>query len=99
MSIDGPKHLHDAHRVTRTGRGTFDKTIAGIRMLQREGVPFHVISVLSRQGMNAPQEMLDFYLSEGIEDVCFNVEESEGDHVSGLFAADDAQRALQEFLE
>ena len=34
--------------------------------------------------MDAPQEMLDFYLAEGIEDVCFNVEESEGEHVSGL---------------
>jgi len=38
VSIDGPKHLHDAHRVTRTGRGTFDQTIAGIRVLQKEGV-------------------------------------------------------------
>src|SRR5271170_5259922 len=98
VSIDGPKHIHDAHRVTRSGRGTFDKTIAGIRMLQRECVPFHVISVLSQQGMNAPREMLDFYLSEGIEDVCFNVEESEGDHVSGLFAADDAQESFRRFL-
>jgi uncharacterized protein len=98
VSIDGPKHLHDAHRVTRSGRGTFDKTVAGIRLLKREQVPFHVISVLSQQGMNAPREMLDFFLSEGIEDVCFNVEESEGDHVSDLFAADDAKESFKNFL-
>jgi uncharacterized protein len=98
VSIDGPKHLHDAHRVTRTGRGTFDKTIAGIRMLKNEGVPFHVISVLSQEGMKAPQEMLDFYLSEGIDDICFNVEESEGDHVSALFAGENAQGAFKRFL-
>jgi uncharacterized protein len=98
VSIDGPKHLHDAHRVTRSGRGTFDKTIAGIRTLQRESVPFHVISVLSQQGMEAPREMLDFYLSEGIEDICFNVEESEGDHVSGLFATTDPQERFTRFL-
>jgi uncharacterized protein len=98
VSVDGPKHLHDAHRVTRSGGGTFDKTIAGIKLLQREMVPFHVISVLSEQGMNAPQEMLDFYLAAGIEDVCFNVEESEGAHVSGLFAAGDAQRRFAAFL-
>jgi uncharacterized protein len=42
--------------------------------------------------------MLDFFLSEGIEDVCFNVEESEGDHVSDLFAADDAQESFKSFL-
>lgn len=98
VSVDGPKHLHDAHRVTRSGRGTFDKTIAGIRVLQREGVPFHVISVLSPEGLAAPQEMLDFYLSEGIEEICFNVEESEGDHVSELFAAADAAGAFRRFL-
>jgi uncharacterized protein len=98
VSIDGPKHLHDAHRVTRTGRGTFDKTIAGLRVLQKEGVPFHVITVLSQEGIKAPQEMLDFYLSEGIDDICFNVEESEGDHVSGLFATTDARGVFKRFL-
>src|SRR5277367_5314966 len=98
VSIDGPRHLHDAHRLTRSGRGTFDKTLAGIRMLQREKVPFHVISVLSLSGMSEPREMLDFYLSEGIEDICFNVEESEGDHVSGLFAAGDSRERFQRFL-
>src|SRR5271154_6081919 len=99
VSIDGPKHLHDAHRVTRTGQGTFDRTLAGIRMLRKREVPFHVISVLSSAGLAAPQEMLDFYLSEGIEDVCFNVEESEGSHVSSLFAAADPQGAFKSFLD
>jgi uncharacterized protein len=98
VSIDGPKHLHDAHRVTRSGRGTFDKSMAGIRVLQKESVPFHVISVLSHEGIKAPQQMFDFYLAEGISDVCFNVEESEGDHVSDLFAKDDAEGAFKRFL-
>ena len=98
VSIDGPKHLHDAHRLTRTGGGTFDKTLAGIHMLKQQNVPFHVISVLSELGANAPREMLDFYLSEGIEDICFNVEESEGEHVSGLFAGADARGRFRYFL-
>src|SRR5277367_3122682 len=82
VSVDGPRHLHDAKRVTRSGAGTFDRTIAGIRLLRKEKIPFHVISVLSEAAMNSPEELLNFYLSEGIEDVCFNVEESEGDHIS-----------------
>lgn len=98
VSIDGPRHLHDANRVTRSGKGTFDKTLAGIRLLKREQVPFHVITVLGRSSMCASQEMLDFFLSEGVEDICFNVEESEGDHVSGLFSAADARSAFQRFL-
>jgi uncharacterized protein len=99
VSIDGPQRMHDAQRITRSGRGTFEKTLAGIRMLRQHQVPFHVISVLSGAAMEAPQEMLDFYISEGIEDICFNVEESEGAHVSGLFAAGDAQGRFKRFLE
>jgi uncharacterized protein len=98
VSVDGPKHLHDVHRVTRSGRGTFDRAIEGIRMLRREQVPFHVISVLSAAALDSPQQMLDFYLAEGIEDICFNVEESEGDHVSGLFAADGVRSRFRRFL-
>ena len=88
VSIDGPRDLHDRHRKTRSGKGTFDKTLAGIRCLRANGVAFHVISVLSRDSLAMPDELLEFYLCEGIDQVCFNIEESEGDHVSDLFAPD-----------
>jgi uncharacterized protein len=98
VSIDGPKHFHDRHRLTRSGRGTFDTTIAGIRLLRRHEVPFHVISVLSAASMAAPREMFDFYLAEGIEQVCFNVEESEGDHISQSFGEIGIEAAYYRFL-
>jgi uncharacterized protein len=98
VSIDGPKRLHDRNRLSRSGRGTFDKTIAGIRLLRRHEVPFHVISVLSMDGMLAPREMFDFYVDEGIQHVCFNVEESEGDYVSQSFANTDVEAAYYRFL-
>jgi uncharacterized protein len=98
VSIDGPKHLHDRNRITRSGRGTFDKTIIGIRLLRRHEVPFHVISVLSTASMAAPRELFEFYVEEGIERVCFNVEESEGDHVSQSFADSDVEAAYYHFL-
>ena len=98
VSIDGPRHFHDQNRRTRAGRGTFDKTIAGIRLLRRTEVPFHVISVLSSGNMAAPRELFDFYVEEGIEEVCFNVEESEGDHVSRSFADAGIELAYYQFL-
>jgi len=98
VSIDGPQSLHDAHRKTRRGEGTFDKTIAGIRLLRQEKVPFHVISVLSRDSLAMPDEMLAFYLSEGIDQICFNVEESEGSHVSELFEGAELRRRYETFL-
>jgi len=98
VSIDGPKQFHDRHRLTRSGRGTFERTIAGIRLLRRHEVPFHVISVLSPASMAAPREMFDFYVEEGIEQVCFNVEESEGDHVSDSFRQAGIETAYYRFL-
>ena len=98
VSIDGPRQFHDRHRLTRAGRGTFERTIAGIRLLRRNEVPFHVISVLSAASMAAPREMFDFYVAEGIERVCFNVEESEGDHVSRSFAESGIEGAYYRFL-
>ncbi len=98
VSVDGPQHFHDRNRLTRSGRGTFARTIAGIRLLRRHNIPFHVISVLSAASMAAPRDMFDFYLAEGIERVCFNVEESEGDHVSESFGEADVETAYYEFL-
>ena len=98
VSIDGPQRLHDRNRVTRSGRGTFDKTVAGMRRLKQHGVPFHVISVLTKESLAAPEEMFDFYLAEGIDHVCFNVEESEGDHRSESFAEAGIEDAYYDFL-
>ena len=98
VSIDGPRQFHDRNRLTRAGRGTFDRTIAGVRLLRRHGVPFHVISVLTPASMAAPRQMFDFYVDEEIEQVCFNVEESEGDHVSGSFGTAGIEDMYYRFL-
>jgi uncharacterized protein len=99
VSIDGPQRFNDEHRLTRDGRSTFEKTIRGIRTLREHAIPFHVISVLGEKSLDAPAEMLEFYLSEQIEDVCFNVEESEGEHVSGLFASSSPRERFRDFLQ
>jgi uncharacterized protein len=99
VSLDGPRHLHDAHRLTRGGRGTFDQTMRGIHRLREHGVPFHVITVLSERSLDDPDALVEFYLSESIDEVCFNVEESEGDHASGLFATSDLRQRFHAFLE
>jgi uncharacterized protein len=98
VSLDGPRELHDLHRKSRSGKGTFDRTIAGIRCLRGNDVDFHVISVLSHSSLDQPQELLDFYLSEGIDQICFNVEESEGDHVSSLFHGPQLRARYAAFL-
>ncbi len=88
VSIDGPASLNDRNRVTRAGRSSFDKAVAGIRLLKARGIPFQVITVLSAASLGAARELHDFYVGEGITRVGFNVEESEGDHMSELAEPD-----------
>jgi uncharacterized protein len=71
----------------------------GVRLLRERGVPFHVITVLSERSLDDPDGLVDFYIAESIDQVCFNVEESEGDHRSGLFAMADLRRRFHDFLD
>jgi uncharacterized protein len=99
VSVDGPKPLHDAHRVTRKGLGTFDRTMAGIRLLQSRGIPFHALAVLSAESLRDPRTLHDFFADAGIENVAFNVEESEGEHVSSLLDQGNLDQTFRLFLE
>ena len=98
VSVDGPQRLNDLNRLNRAGRSTFAKVIGGIRLLRAEQIPFHVITVLSGEGMRSAQELYDFYASEGIENVAFNIEESEGEHVSSLQTGPTGWQVYREFL-
>jgi uncharacterized protein len=65
LSIDGPRHLHDRSRKTRSGRGTFDQAIRGLQTLQAKGLQFSVISVLTEDALSAPHDMFEFYGAHG----------------------------------
>ena len=95
VSIDGPRHLHDPKRVTRAGRGTFDKTVAGIRRLRGERSRSTPSRCCRAQRSDAADEMYEFFVAEGVDHVCFNVEESEGQHVSDMLGGRRHTRALR----
>jgi uncharacterized protein len=99
VSIDGPKGIHDAHRTTRGGTGTFEKAMEGVRQLRAACKEFHVISVLSEANIDRPDEMFDFYDRNSIDEICFNIEESDGVHVSRLLAAPNLRRRYHAFLD
>ncbi len=99
LSLDGPNDIHDARRRTRAGGGSHGLTMAAAARLQSEGIPFHVISVLTPASLAAPDKMYDFYRSAGISHVAFNVEEDEGqDGGSSLSRAPGTVAAYCAFL-
>jgi uncharacterized protein len=48
VSLDGPREVHDVHRVDHDGRGTYDRVVSGLKRLQaRLPDRLGVIAVLS----------------------------------------------------
>jgi uncharacterized protein len=85
VSIDGPDFIHNAHRKTRKGLGSHAATMRGISWLQRNEINFNVIAVLTSISLNYVEEILDFFVTNNIKYIGFNIEELEGIHnVSSL---------------
>lgn len=84
ISIDGPKFIHDKNRIFANDNGSFNRVMRGIRTLQRNEIDFAVIAVLTKESLDYPDAIMNFFKNENIQRVCFNVEESEGMHNSKL---------------
>ncbi|MGE5407707.1 MAG: anaerobic sulfatase maturase [Syntrophothermus sp.] len=46
ISIDGPREVHDAYRVTKGGRGSFDQVMRGLGHLRRAGVEWNALATV-----------------------------------------------------
>ncbi|WP_395708527.1 cyclophane-forming radical SAM/SPASM peptide maturase GrrM/OscB [Reyranella sp.] len=100
VSLDGPARLHDARRRTRRGVGTHAAAMKGVRALRRHGVPFHAICVVTREALDSADDVVDFFLAEGVGDVGFNIEEVEGINcTSSLAAGADTPVRFARFLD
>jgi uncharacterized protein len=98
VSVDGPDFLHDRHRRTRQGRGTLDRVVRGIALLHEHDVPFQVITVLTADSLDYPDELFDFYCVNGIGSVAFNVEEIEGPHTTSSLQQAGTPERFRRFL-
>ena len=46
VSIDGPRELHDAYRVDKGGKGSFDKVMRGLDALRSAGVEWNALTTI-----------------------------------------------------
>ena len=46
ISLDGTRELHDAYRLDKGGKSTFERVINGVRLLQKHGVDFNVLTTV-----------------------------------------------------
>ncbi len=65
ISIDGPREIHDAYRVNKAGRPTFDKVMAAIQQMTQNGVEFNTLSVVNNLSESRGTEIYRFLKSIG----------------------------------
>ncbi len=99
ISIDGPREIHDHHRKTRSGEGTFDKAMRGMECLKRNGVSFGVVTVISDISVDRPDEMYEFYREHDITGIGFNIEEVEGANTSSSLGKSGGHARIRSFLK
>jgi len=68
ISIDGPAELHDAYRVNKRGEGSFDKVMRGLRLLQKHGVEYNILTTVNRINADYPLEVYRFLRDEAKTD-------------------------------
>jgi len=62
ISIDGPPILHNQQRVFANGKGSFDKVMFSIRLLQKNNVPFKVLMVVDEMALElGAKSIFDFF--------------------------------------
>jgi uncharacterized protein len=65
LSIDGPRELHDRHRMDRGGKPTFDRVMKGMDVLRRHGAAFNTLTVVHRENARAPLDVYRFLKEVG----------------------------------
>ncbi len=71
VSLDGPKALHDRFRRDKSGRGSFDRVMAGIGCLKRHKVEFNTLTCVQRENAKRPLDVYRFLRESGVEFIQF----------------------------
>jgi uncharacterized protein len=98
VSIDGPEFIHDRNRVTRSGKGTFTKTMAGVNLLRKNRIPFDIICVLTSFSLDYANELYDFFRELRPMELGFNFDEIEGTHTASSFSEPGTEEKYRAFF-
>ena len=64
LSIDGPRAMHDAYRVSKKGEGSFDDVIRGWNCLKKHQVDVNILCTVNAANAGHPLEVYRFFRDE-----------------------------------
>ena len=71
ISLDGPEAVHDVYRYNKQGRGTWRRVMETVELLQKTGVPFNILCVVSRANAADAKGLYRFFKGLGIDNLQF----------------------------
>lgn len=99
VSIDGPEHIHNAHRVDRAGHGTFQQVMRGIELLRQNDIAYSAIAVITRDAVEKADEIWQFFTRLKPMHLGFNPEETEGVNEHSSLRSSDSVRLYRQFFK
>lgn len=64
VSVDGPRAMHDAYRVDKGGKPTYDRVIAGLDALKRHDVDWNALTTVNAANGDHGREVYTFLRDE-----------------------------------
>ncbi len=72
LSLDGPQEIHDRYRCDRKGKGSFDKVMQGLKLLQEHKIEYNVMACVARETARKPLDVYRFLRDQGVEFIQFS---------------------------
>jgi uncharacterized protein len=63
LSLDGPREIHDRHRTSSNGKGSFQKVLHKVDLLRKHNVEFNILTLLTDANIRQPDELYTFFRS------------------------------------
>jgi uncharacterized protein len=106
ISLDGDRAINDRYRIDHKGRGSYDRVLDGIRLLQQNDMEFGVISVVSTDTAREPgsaARILEHHVGLGLKYVdihpAFTPEDTSGDSAECNLSREEYTRFMGELAE
>ena len=99
VSLDGPEAVHNLNRIDRSGRGTYDKVIRGVELLQKNRIEFDIFAVVPEQSLPYPEELWKFFKGIGSTAIALCLEEAKGNHLCSTLQGGHTVSQVREFMD
>src|SRR5271169_4954891 len=71
LSLDGPEAMHDLYRYNKQGRGTWQRVVQAVEILQKQQVEFNILCVVSQANVGKARELYRFFKGLAVNNLQF----------------------------